>query len=129
SSTIEGMHTEQQKRFPRNWKTIEFKDVTFSYEHKKILQNFNLIIKRGQKIGIVGLSGAGKSTLFNLLLDLYESYEGDILIDSVPLKEIDRQDYINHLAVVLQETELFNMSLKDNIHIGGQPGAKVEDNK
>ena len=56
-----------------------------------------------------------------MLLDLYENYDGDILIDQTPLKNISRQSYISHLAVVLQETELFNLSLKENIFIGSQP--------
>jgi len=117
--TIES--SDNQKKFPVGWKHIEFREVTFSYEEKTIIKNFNLTIQRGQKVGIVGLSGAGKTTLFALLLDLYENYQGEILIDSVPLKEINRQDYINHLAVVLQDTELFNVSLKDNILIGDIP--------
>ncbi len=128
-ATIEGTHQQHQQKFPENWKQIEFKNVTFSYEEKKILKDFNLTIKRGQKIGIVGLSGAGKTTLFTLLLDLYESYEGEILIDTIPLKKIDRQDYINHLSVVLQDTELFNLSLKENILIGGQPNAPLDESK
>ncbi len=118
-----------QKSFPDDWKKIEFKDLTFSYEEKVIIKNFNLTIERGQKVGIVGLSGAGKTTLFALLLDLYENYEGDIFLDNVSLKEINRQDYINHLAIVLQDTELFNASLKDNIFIGDIPGRSTDDEK
>lgn len=118
-----------QKKFPENWKKIIFQNVTFSYEDKSVIKEFNLEIKRGQKIGIVGLSGAGKSTLFSLLLDLYENYEGNILIDDISLKEIDRQDYINHLSIVLQDTELFNASLKDNILIGDIPNRKENSAK
>jgi ABC-type multidrug transport system fused ATPase/permease subunit len=118
-----------QQAMPQNWRKIEFRDVSFSYGDKAVLQHFNLTIQRGQKIGIVGLSGAGKSTLFNLLLDLYENYQGQILVDDVPLSTIKRQDYINHLSVVLQDTELFNSSLKENIVIGGQPGHKADDKK
>ena len=128
--TIEGGHPSAgTEAMPVDWKKIEFRNVTFSYEDKTVLKNFNLTIERGKKIGIVGLSGAGKSTLFNLLLDLYESYEGDILIDDVPLKKIERQEYVNHLAVVLQETELFNASMRGNVIIGGQPNKEVDDEK
>jgi ABC-type multidrug transport system fused ATPase/permease subunit len=127
--TIEGLRKKPQFSMPENWQQIEFKNVSFRYEKRAVLNKFNLKIKRGQKIGIVGLSGAGKSTLFNLLLDLYEDYEGEILIDDTPLKEIDRHDYINHLSVVLQETELFNVSLKENIIIGSQPGIFQKDEK
>lgn len=115
-----------QKKFPKDWKKIEFRDVTFSYEEKVIIKNFNLTIHRGEKVGIVGLSGAGKTTLFALLLDLYENYTGEILIDSVSLREMHRQDYIDHVAVVLQDTELFNATLKENILIGDIPG-RLED--
>lgn len=127
--TIEGDNITQQVDMPNNWKKIAFENVSFSYGNKKVLANFNLTILRGQKIGIVGLSGAGKTTLFNLLLDLYENYQGQIMIDTVPLKNIKRQDYINHLAVVLQDTELFNLSLKENIFIGAQPSLKQDSDR
>ncbi|MEX0896063.1 MAG: ABC transporter ATP-binding protein [Patescibacteria group bacterium] len=127
--TIEGTRVSQQQVVPENWKKIEFKNVTFSYGQKKVLLNFNLTINRGQKIGIVGLSGAGKSTLFSLLLDLYEDYEGEILIDDISLTNISRQDYINHLSVVLQDTELFNLTLRENILIGAQPQEKPDEER
>jgi ABC-type multidrug transport system fused ATPase/permease subunit len=101
--------------FPRDWKKITFKEVSFSYHEKPVLTSVSFTIHRGEKLGIVGLSGAGKSTLFKLLLKEHESYHGDILFDETPLKRISKKDYFNYLAVVLQETELFNTSLKDNI--------------
>lgn len=103
--------------FPQKWKTISFKDVSFSYGEQQVLKNVTFKIKRGEKIGIVGLSGAGKSTLFKLLLKEHESYTGEIYIDETPLREISKKDYFTRLAVVLQETELFNASLRDNITI------------
>jgi ABC-type multidrug transport system fused ATPase/permease subunit len=66
-------------------------------------------------VGIVGLSGAGKSTIFKLLLKEHESYSGQILIDETPLITINKQDYFKYSAVVLQDTEVFNLSLKENI--------------
>ena len=113
-------------KFPKEWKSILFKDVSFSYEEKKTLDNISLEIRRGEKIGIVGLSGAGKSTFFKLLLKEYESYSGEICFDNVPLKSISKKDYFNHLAVVLQEVELFNASLHDNITITNQAQEKNE---
>ncbi|MDB4991892.1 MAG: ATP-binding cassette, subfamily bacterial [Parcubacteria group bacterium] len=108
--------TEEGKvAFPEDWKTISFKDVSFSYGDNAVLRNVSFDIKRGEKVGIVGLSGAGKSTLFKLLLKEYESYSGEVLIDDVPLTSIGRQAYFKHAAVVLQDTEVFNFSLKDNI--------------
>jgi ABC-type multidrug transport system fused ATPase/permease subunit len=117
-----------QQTYPPDWKTIRIEKLGFGYGKKSALNEISLTIRRGEKIGIVGLSGAGKSTLFKLLLDLYEDYDGHILIDNIPLKNLQRQSYIDHVAVVLQDTELFDMSLKDNIQIAGVPGASRQIN-
>ncbi|MES2623378.1 MAG: ABC transporter ATP-binding protein [Patescibacteria group bacterium] len=100
---------------PKEWKEIEVKNVSFSYGEKKVLDDVSFTISRGEKIGIMGLSGAGKSTLFKLLLKERENYDGEILIDYVPLRTISKIDYFKHAAVVLQETEVFNFSLRNNI--------------
>ena len=107
------------RAFPRNWNILELKNISFSYHGRKILNGFDLQIKRGEKVGLVGLSGAGKSTLFKLLLKLYENYEGDICFDSTSLRDIRRASYIERVAHVPQETELFNLSLKDNVLLAG----------
>jgi ABC-type multidrug transport system fused ATPase/permease subunit len=101
--------------YPSAWKQLEVRNVHFAYEHKAVLKDVSLTLNRGEKVGVVGLSGAGKSTFFNLLLDLHEEYTGEILLGGVSLKDIDRTAYIDHVSVVLQETELFNASLRDNI--------------
>jgi ABC-type multidrug transport system fused ATPase/permease subunit len=120
-----------QLPYSPEWKEIKIDRVKFAYGKKDALQKVSLTIHRGEKVGIVGLSGAGKSTLFKLLLDLYEDYEGEILIDGVPLKNLQRQSFIDHVAVVLQDTELFDMSLKENIEIaavhGNAANNKLED--
>ncbi len=74
-------------------------------------------MNRGEKIGLVGLSGAGKSTIFKLLLKERENYEGEIYVDDVPLRTISKQDYFTRTAIVLQDTEVFNFSLRDNVTI------------
>jgi len=102
---------------PINWQKIQIENVSFSYGNKKVLDNITFTISRGEKIGVVGLSGAGKSTLFKLLLKEREDYEGDITIDRIPLRSISKRDYFKHAAVVLQETEVFNFSLRQNISI------------
>lgn len=109
----------KQKEYPANWKEMKINNLKFSYKNSITLDNVSFSIKRGEKVGIVGLSGAGKSTLFKLMLDLYENYNGNIFIDDIPLKKIKRQSYINHVGVVLQDTELFDMSLRENIEIAG----------
>jgi ABC-type multidrug transport system fused ATPase/permease subunit len=101
--------------FPSNWKKIAFKNVSFSYGDNQVLDDISFEINRGEKVGIVGLSGAGKSTIFKLLLKEHESYSGQILIDETPLITINKQDYFKYSAVVLQDTEVFNLSLKENI--------------
>lgn len=102
--------------FPMQWEQLEVRGVTFGYTAKQsVLSDISFSVRRGEKIGIVGLSGAGKSTLFKLLLKEHENYEGEILIDSVPLRTIKRSSYFDHTAVVLQETEVFNFSLRDNV--------------
>lgn len=104
--------------FPNNWQKIKFNNVSFSYKDEPVISNLNLEIKRGEKIGIVGLSGAGKSTLFKLLLKEREDYSGEILFDDSKLRDISPLSYRKSVGVVLQDTEVFNMSLKDNIVIG-----------
>ncbi len=113
-------------KFPRKWKKISFRDVSFSYGNNPVLHNISFAINRGEKVGIVGLSGAGKSTIFKLLLKEHESYSGEILIDTVPLTSISKQDYFKHSAVVLQDTEVFNFSLRDNVALANM---KEEKNK
>ena len=107
----------EELEYPARWKTLTLDNISFSYPGGDALKNISLTIHRGEKIGIVGLSGAGKSTLFKLLLDLYEDYEGDIRLDTTSFKSMNRQSFINNVSVVLQDTELFNLSLKENITI------------
>ncbi len=111
--------------FPKDWSLIQLKNLSFKYNENPVLNSINLDIKRGQKIGIVGLSGAGKSTLFKLLSKENESYEGEIDVDGVPLKTISKSDYLNNATVVLQETELFNNSLAFNITFGTNPDKEL----
>lgn len=112
--------------FDPDWKSLELKDVTFAYKGRNILENFSLHIKRGEKVGVVGLSGAGKSTLFKLLTKLYNDYTGEILFDHTALRNIQRESFITRIAVVPQETELFHFSLKDNIALA-QSSADKQD--
>ncbi len=101
--------------FPQHWDAVHIKDLSFNYGDNLVLNNISFDINKGEKVGIVGLSGAGKSTIFKLLLKEYENYEGEILIGHTPLKTIKKSSYVSHIAAVLQETEVFNMSLQKNI--------------
>lgn len=104
--------------FDPNWQKLEIASVTFGYGERDAITDVHLTVRRGERIGIVGLSGAGKSTLFKLLLKEHENYSGEILFDATPLRKIQRQSYARRVAAVLQDTEVFNFSLKDNITLG-----------
>ena len=98
---------------------IEFKDVHFNYvEGKKAIIDFNLTIKGGNKIGLVGFSGAGKSTIVQLMTKLYDIDKGDILIDGQSIKEIHRQSLREHIAFIPQDPSLFHRSIFENINYG-----------
>lgn len=101
-----------KKLLSRDWKKISVQNVTFSYGDHKVLDNISFEVQRGEKIGIVGLSGAGKSTLFKLLLKEREEFAGDIIFDTTSIKKIKSNDYFKVASVVLQDTEVFNFSLK-----------------
>ncbi len=112
--------------FPRDWDAITVKDLTFAYESEHpVLRGISFTVKRGERIGIVGSSGAGKSTIFKLLLKEYENFQGEILIDGVPIQQINEQSYFDKIAVVLQDTEVFNLSLRENI-ITARPEAEID---
>lgn len=117
---------EGKRPFPVDWKEITLKDVSFTYGETAVLNNVSFTIRRGEKVGVVGLSGAGKSTLFKLLLKEHETYTGEILIDGIPLRSIQRQDYFSYTAVVLQETEVFNFSLRQNVVLANDREAENE---
>jgi ATP-binding cassette subfamily B protein len=95
---------------------IEFKNVKFGYEpDKTIIKDFSAKVKSGQKIAIVGPTGAGKTTMVNLLMKFYDINEGDIIIDGVSIKELTREQIHELFIMVLQDTWLFNGTIKENI--------------
>ena len=98
---------------------IEFKDVHFGYnENKIIINDFSAKVKKGQKIAIVGPTGAGKSTMIKLLMRFYDVNSVKILIDGHDIKEFNRQELRSLFGMVLQDTWLFNGTIKDNIRYG-----------
>lgn len=95
---------------------IEFQNVKFGYNKDKIIiKNFSASIKPGQKIAIVGPTGAGKTTIVNLLMKFYDIKEGDIKIDNLSIKDITRENVHSLFTMVLQDTWIFNGTIKDNI--------------
>ena len=98
--------------------TIEFRNVTFSYGEGDVLKNFNLVIHKGSKIGLVGLSGSGKSTLVSLLLRLYDVKHGEILIDGVNINEYTLPSVRKIFGLVSQDIFLFNDTVRENLTTG-----------
>lgn len=95
---------------------IEFKHVKFGYnKDKMIIKDFNAQVKSGEKIAIVGPTGAGKTTMVKLLMRFYELNGGEILLDGVNIKNYKRKEYETVFAMVLQDTWLFNGTIKENI--------------
>jgi ATP-binding cassette subfamily B protein len=107
---------------------IVFNNVNFSYENgPRIIKDFNLHVKRGQKIAIVGPTGSGKTTLINLLLRFYELDSGTIEIGGQDIQELDKYNLRKFISVVLQEVSLFSESIATNIaygHSNGEPNMK-----
>ena len=98
---------------------VKFDDVFFSYDkNKKLIEDLNLDIKKGQRVAIVGPTGAGKSTLINLLMRFYDVDEGGISIDGINLKDLKRRQIRDNFGMVLQETWLRSGTIKDNITLG-----------
>ena len=98
---------------------ISMSDVSFSYDKsKKLIENLNLDVKKGQRVAIVGPTGSGKTTLINLLMRFYDVDNGSIKIDGYDIRDIKRSDIRNNFGMVLQETWLRNGTIRDNITLG-----------
>ena len=98
---------------------IEFKNVSFRYvADTPLIENFNLSVKPGQTIAIVGPTGAGKTTLVNLIMRFYEINSGEITLDGINTREISRDDLRRQFGMVLQDTWLFTGSMRENIAFG-----------
>lgn len=106
---------------------IDFKDMCFSYnENRKLIENFNLVINKGQKIAIVGPTGAGKTTIINLLMRFYDPQSGDILINNISNKEIAKESLRQCIGMVLQDTWIFSGTIADNVRYLKQDSSEQE---
>lgn len=109
--------------------TVEFKDVSFVYpgsSGENVLTNINLKVNKGEKIGILGSTGCGKSTLVNLITRFYDATVGEVLVDGVNVKEFKFDSLRNKVALVLQKSELYSGTIKDNI-CWGKEDATMEE--
>jgi ATP-binding cassette, subfamily B, bacterial len=104
---------------PRIRGNIEFKNVSFKFPdtHDSLLKNVNFSIKAGQTVAIIGRTGSGKSTIINMLMRLHDYQDGDILIDSIPLKAISKKYIRSQIGVVLQDPFLYSKTVYENIAI------------
>lgn len=106
---------------------VELCNVSFSYTpEQKLIEDFNLSVKPGQRVAIVGPTGCGKTTLINLLMRFYDVREGTIKVSGIPVKEMTRKSLRNNYGMVLQETWLRSGTIRDNI-VMGKPDATDEE--
>ena len=108
---------------------IQIKNLNFSYDNINVLDNLSLIIPPGKKVGLVGLSGSGKSTLISLLLHFYTNYSGKILFDQKDIKQCSLKSIRKNIALVTQETMLFNDTIETNIKYGNLEATQEEINE
>lgn len=101
-------------------KSIEVKEVTFSYKKEKVLDNVSFLVEKGKTIALVGQSGSGKSTIANLVPRFYDVNEGGILIDGINIKEFKLDALRSMIGMVTQESILFNDSVANNIVFGDE---------
>jgi subfamily B ATP-binding cassette protein MsbA len=114
-SVVEAVNPVPMSDFMRS---VEFKDVSFSYGEAPVLENVSFVLKRGERYGLAGESGSGKSSLINLVFRFYDPTSGHIEIDGVPLDQLRIADLRYHLALVSQDILLFNSTVAENIAYG-----------
>lgn len=106
---------------------MEIRDVKFSYDpSKKLIEDFNLTVQPGQRVAIVGPTGCGKTTFINLLMRFYDPWEGQILLDGVNTRDMNRGDLRRCVGMVLQDTWLKAGTIRENIAMG-KPEASMEE--
>jgi len=106
---------------------VSFEHVSFGYESNELLiEDMNIEVKSGQKVAIVGPTGAGKTTLINLLMRFYELNSGKILIDGIDTRELKREKLRSLFGMVLQDTWLFNSTIRENIAYGREGASETE---
>ncbi len=108
--------SQKTKRFAEVKGNVEFKHVQFGYDKDKtIIHDFNAKVGAGQKVAVVGPTGAGKTTMVNLLMRFYELDGGEILLDGAPISQVTRENVHEQFCMVLQDTWLFEGTIKENI--------------
>lgn len=111
-------NSEQAVPLPRISQSIDIENVTFRYEETPVLKNINLSIKSGEVVAFVGMSGGGKTTLVNLIPRFYDVSAGRLLIDGYDVRDVTIESLREQIAMVTQQTILFNDTVKNNIAYG-----------
>lgn len=109
----------QKAPVPDEFSTISIKNLSFSYKNeKRVLNNINISLNKGEKIALVGPNGSGKSTLIKILLGLYEAEEGQIYIDNMPLTQANLKEYLSKVSVLFQDFVKYELTLQENVGFG-----------
>lgn len=106
---------------------IEFKNIDFSYSNEKLLQNLNFVIRPNRITAITGTNGTEKTTIVDLILRLHSPTKGEILLDNIDVKEIDKNSYLKEISVLNQESYLFNLSIRENFNLVEKDIKKQEE--
>lgn len=130
---FEILDEEDEIHFPNERKAenldgnVDIDDVSFSYvPDKKLIEHFNLSVKKGTRVAIVGPTGCGKTTLINLIMRFYDVNSGEIRFDGVPVTEYERRSLRANIGMVLQETWIRKASVYDNVKIGKKDATREE---
>jgi ABC-type multidrug transport system fused ATPase/permease subunit len=106
--------------------SVEFRKVSFSFNSLPVLQGVTLSVGPGEVIAIVGRSGSGKTTLLDLLCRFYDPQDGEVRVSDIDLRRVRRSSLLGHVAVVTQETFLFNTTIAENIRYGRRTASQAE---
>jgi ATP-binding cassette, subfamily B, bacterial MsbA len=123
TTVLEPSHPRQLHSFKE---ALEFKNVSFAYDRQPVLENLNVRLARGMKLGVAGESGSGKSTLVNLVLRYYDPTSGSLQIDGTDFREVSTQDLRKLMALVSQEIVLFDLTVAENIACGRPNATRAE---
>jgi len=105
---------------------IEFKNISFKYKDEYVLEDFSLIVNKGETVALVGQSGSGKSTLANLITRFYDVNKGEVIIDGNNIKDVTKTSLRNLMGIVSQDSILFNDTITNNIKLGAQNANDAE---
>lgn len=105
---------------------LEFKNVSFSYDKEKVLDNISFKVNKGETVALVGSSGGGKTTIARLAARFYDVDEGEILVGGINIRDYDKKSLMKKIAFVFQSSKLFKMSLRENLLIGNENATEEE---